>query len=126
MVKAAPEVETSPGGIDAIEKVKQSVESGHPYDLVFMDHMMPEMDSIEASKRIRALGERDAQYLSIPIVALSANTVEGAEELFLSSDMNGFVSKPIEPAVLNAALKKFLPLEKYTIMDEETGGAVNG
>ncbi|MDR2210932.1 MAG: response regulator [Spirochaetaceae bacterium] len=110
--------ETASGGFEAIEKIRAGVESGRPYDLVFMDHMMPDLDGTEATKRLRTLGERgDSVYWFIPIVALSANAVQGAEETFLACGMNGFVSKPIEPAALNAALKKFLPEDKYTLAD---------
>ncbi|MDR2743001.1 MAG: response regulator [Treponema sp.] len=116
LTKHGINAETAAGGIEAVEKVKESVESGRPYDLVFMDHMMPDLDGTEAVKQIRALGKGDdSPYRSMSIVALSANAVQGAKELFLSSGMNGFVSKPIEAAALNAALKKFLPGEKYTL-----------
>ncbi|GHU37029.1 hypothetical protein AGMMS50256_34430 [Betaproteobacteria bacterium] len=82
------------------------------YDLVFMDHMMPDMDGLETTRRIRMLdGER---YTKIPIVALSANAIAGARELFLASGMNDFISKPIEPHELNAVLIKWLPPDKLT------------
>ncbi|MDR1933529.1 MAG: response regulator, partial [Spirochaetales bacterium] len=114
------DAETAEGGIEAVEKVRKSVESGRPYDIVFMDHMMPDLDGIEAVKQIRALaGEADSPYSAIPIVALSANAVQGAEGLFLAAGMNGFISKPMEGTDLNAALKNFLPEEKYTLSNEE-------
>jgi CheY-like chemotaxis protein/HPt (histidine-containing phosphotransfer) domain-containing protein len=100
-----------------VEKVRESVESGRPYDIVFMDHMMPDLDGIEAVKRIRALAGEAAPYSAVPVIALTANAVQGAEELFLAAGMNGFISKPIEAAALNAALKKFLPEGKYTLAE---------
>jgi signal transduction histidine kinase/DNA-binding response OmpR family regulator/HPt (histidine-containing phosphotransfer) domain-containing protein len=116
--------ETAGGGIEGVEKVRESVESGRPYDLVFMDHMMPDLNGIEAAKQIRAFAAGGySPYRSIPIVALSANAVQGTEEIFLASGMNGFVSKPIEGAALNAALKKFLPPEKYSLAGAEQGAA---
>ncbi|MDR1932706.1 MAG: transporter substrate-binding domain-containing protein [Spirochaetales bacterium] len=120
LAKHGIDAETVDGGIDAVEKLRKSVESGRPYDIVFMDHMMPDLDGIEAVKQIRALagGAADSPYAAIPIVALTANAVQGAEELFLAAGMNGFISKPIEGTALNAALKKFLPEEKYTVADE--------
>jgi signal transduction histidine kinase/DNA-binding response OmpR family regulator/HPt (histidine-containing phosphotransfer) domain-containing protein len=124
LIKHDISAETAAGGFEAVEKVKESVERGRPYDLVFMDHMMPDLDGTEAVKQIRALGEgEDSPYRSMAIVALSANAVQGSEEIFLSSGMNGFVSKPIEPAALNGALKKFLPEEKYTLQDAVKNGA---
>jgi PAS domain S-box-containing protein len=121
------ESETAEGGFEAVEKVRKSVEEGRPYDIVFMDHMMPDLDGIEAVKRIRALagGEAASPYVTIPVIALSANAVQGAAELFLASGMNGFISKPIEGAALNAALKNFLSEEKYTI-EEEKAAADDG
>jgi signal transduction histidine kinase/CheY-like chemotaxis protein/HPt (histidine-containing phosphotransfer) domain-containing protein len=124
LVKHGVNAETASGGFEAVAKVRQSVESGRPYDIVFMDHMMPDLDGVEAAKQIRARAQGDtaSAYLSLPIVALSANAVQGAEELFLASGMNGFVAKPIEPLALNAALKKFLPAEKYTLEDPGKSG----
>jgi signal transduction histidine kinase/DNA-binding response OmpR family regulator/HPt (histidine-containing phosphotransfer) domain-containing protein len=109
--------EIAMGGFEAIAKIKESVESGCPYDIVFMDHMMPDLDGTAAAERIRALAkdDNDSPYKSMPIVALSANAVQGVEETFLASGMNGFVSKPIEGISLNVALKKFLREEKYTL-----------
>jgi signal transduction histidine kinase/DNA-binding response OmpR family regulator len=122
LAKHGISAETADGGFEAVEKVRESVGSGRPYDIVFMDHMMPDMDGIEAVKHIRALAEKkDSPYAVIPIIALSANAVQGVEEIFLDAGMNGFVSKPMEAAALNAALKRFLPEEKYTIV--ETGDA---
>jgi signal transduction histidine kinase/DNA-binding response OmpR family regulator len=115
LVKHGIEAETAAGGYEAVEKVRESVESGRPYDIVFMDHMMPDLDGTVAAKQIRALGDSTSLYASLPIVALSANAVQGAEEVFLASGMNGFVSKPIEDAALNAALKKFLPDGTYIL-----------
>jgi HPt (histidine-containing phosphotransfer) domain-containing protein len=86
--------------------------------------MMPDLDGTEATVQIRAFAGRDgaaSPYASIPIVALSANAVQGVEEIFLDAGMNGFVSKPIEGASLNAALKKFLPEDKYTFDDRDSG-----
>ncbi|MDR3279200.1 MAG: response regulator [Synergistaceae bacterium] len=75
------------------------------YDLVFMDHMMPDMDGIETTRRIRAMGG----FEKLPIIALTANAVAGAKELFLESGLNDFIAKPIDPKVLNSTLVKWLP-----------------
>ncbi|MDR0597482.1 MAG: response regulator [Treponema sp.] len=110
--------ETASGGFEAVEKVRAAVEEGRPYDLVFMDHMMPDLDGTDATERIRGLGEGgDSIYRTMPILALSANVAQGAKEAFLASGMNGLVSKPIEPSALNGALKNYLPEEKYTLAD---------
>jgi len=92
-------------GIEAIEAVK-----ANSYDLVFMDHMMPEMDGIEATKQIREL--EAPYYKNLPIVALTANAVAGTKEMFLSNGFNDFLSKPIDTIKLNSILEKWLPKEK--------------
>jgi CheY-like chemotaxis protein/HPt (histidine-containing phosphotransfer) domain-containing protein len=103
--------ETAEGGAEAIEKVQQQ-----PYDLVFMDHMMPGIDGVEAAKRIRKLDTPWAQ--SMPIIALSANAVSGARETFLDAGMNDFISKPIDPGDLNKKLFQWLPAEKVSSVAE--------
>ena len=76
------------------------------YDLVFMDHMMPEMDGIDATVAIRKLG---GLYETLPIVALTANAVSGMKEMFMAEGLNDFLPKPMESSKLNAILRKWLP-----------------
>jgi len=85
-------------GQEAIDKIK----SGKTYDIIFMDHMMPEMDGIEAAKQIRELGFTSA------IVALTANAVSGQADMFLHNGFDEFISKPIDIRQLNAILNKFV------------------
>jgi signal transduction histidine kinase/DNA-binding response OmpR family regulator/HPt (histidine-containing phosphotransfer) domain-containing protein len=82
------------------------------YDLIFMDHMMPDMDGIETAAAIREMGAEDAYYRDVPIVALTANAVVGQRELFLRNGMNDFLAKPIDLQKLAAILKKWLPPDK--------------
>jgi signal transduction histidine kinase/DNA-binding response OmpR family regulator len=109
------------GGSAAIDLVAKSLDEKRPYDLIFMDHMMPGMDGIEATRRIRELekSRRDEKGNppNIPVICLSANAVQGAKELFLASGMDGFIAKPIEGAALNRTLRQFLPEGKYTFVD---------
>jgi len=93
-------------GADAIEAVKEK-----RYDIVFMDHMMPEMDGIEATKFIRTLPGR--YYHELPIIALTANAVSGMKEMFLKNGFDDFLSKPIDTAKLNSILERWLPKEKW-------------
>lgn len=79
------------------------------FDLIFMDHMMPEIDGVETTRIIRRL---HPEYSDVPIIALTANVVEGTREMFLSEGMNDFVSKPIEVRMLVHAVKNWLPAEK--------------
>ncbi len=78
-------------------------------DLVFMDHMMPEMDGVEATSIIRQM-EGD-YYKKLPIIALTANAVNGVREIFIESGFNDFVAKPIELGALDRVLKTHLPQE---------------
>jgi CheY-like chemotaxis protein len=75
------------------------------YDLVLMDVMMPELDGVETTKRIRALGGDKAE---IPIVALTAHAMKGDREDYLASGMDAYVSKPIRGRDLFAALTPYL------------------
>jgi CheY-like chemotaxis protein/HPt (histidine-containing phosphotransfer) domain-containing protein len=79
---------------------------GEEYDVIFMDHMMPELDGIAAVAKIRSLGTAFAE--NVPIVALTANAIMGNEELFLDSGFQGFISKPIDMDELDDALNRFV------------------
>ncbi|MCL1829398.1 MAG: ATP-binding protein [Oscillospiraceae bacterium] len=91
-------IDTAMSGFEAIDKIK----SGNVYDIVFMDHMMPKMDGIEAVKHIRDLG------YTRPVIALTANAVVGQSEVFLENGFNAFVSKPIDVRLLNSVLEKYI------------------
>jgi signal transduction histidine kinase/DNA-binding response OmpR family regulator len=91
-------VETASSGFEAIDKVK----SGAAYDIIFMDHMMPQMDGLVATKIIRELG------YSKPVVALTANAVAGQQDVFMKNGFDGFISKPIDIRRLDAVLNKFI------------------
>ncbi len=78
-------------------------------DLIFMDYMMPEMDGIDTLKRIREID--DINISSIPIVALTANAVSGAREMFLEAGFQEYISKPIERDKLEHVLLQLLPEE---------------
>jgi signal transduction histidine kinase/DNA-binding response OmpR family regulator/HPt (histidine-containing phosphotransfer) domain-containing protein len=91
-------------GIEAIELIR----AGKPrYDAIFMDHMMPEMDGVEATKIIRE--QIDSDYArTIPIIALTANAIVGNEEMFLSSGFQAFLSKPIDTTRLDAVINQYV------------------
>ena len=82
------------------------------YDLVFMDHMMPEMDGIETTTLIRAMDISNPYYRDVPIVALTANSVLGTKEMFMANGFNDFLSKPIDKGQLNSVLKRWIPKSK--------------
>ena len=91
-------IDSADSGFGAIKKI----ESGNVYDIIFMDHMMPMMDGIETTKRIRALGYTE------PIVALTANAITGQADIFLKSGFDDFISKPIDIRQLNLVLNKLI------------------
>lgn len=103
---------TAESGAQAIEMVKSQ-----DYHLIFMDHMMPGMDGVEALHIIREL-EGD-YYKNLPIVALTANAVTGAREMFLSEGFQDFVMKPIEMNSMERCLRQWLPQELICKEPEE-------
>jgi signal transduction histidine kinase/CheY-like chemotaxis protein len=105
-------VTTCPNGREAVELVRK-----RPFDLILMDHMMPEMDGIEATRAVRAMSVPYCRMM--PIVALTANAVTGMRELFLQNGFNDFLAKPIDVDDLNAVLKKWIPAEKHRNIVEE-------
>jgi signal transduction histidine kinase/DNA-binding response OmpR family regulator len=98
------QVDTVLSGREAVERVRAERVR---YDLIFMDHMMPEMDGIEAVRIIR--NEIASSYArQVSIVALTANAVAGNREMFLNSGFNDFISKPIDIKQLDAALNQWI------------------
>ena len=95
-------IETAISGYEAIEKVNEKMQSDKFYDIVFMDHMMPGMDGVEAMQKIRSNGYNH------PIIALTANAVVGQKELFLESGFDDFISKPIDTKLLDAHLNSYI------------------
>lgn len=86
------------------------------YDLILLDHMMPGMDGIETFHHIRK--KPDLYYKEIPIIALTANAIAGAREMFIKEGFNDFVAKPVESSVLQRTLKRHLPQDKIKNVDE--------
>ncbi|MDR3247518.1 MAG: response regulator, partial [Treponema sp.] len=83
------------------------------YDLVFMDHTMPEMDGIQATAEIRGmLGRR---FTTMPIIALTANAITGMKEMFLANGFSDYLSKPIEIAKLDEIMIKWISRDKQII-----------
>ena len=99
------ELAEAASGFEAIELVKNT-----RYDIIFMDHMMPEMDGIEAVRNIRRdCGENGASPI---IIALTANAMEGVREMFIENGFQDFLSKPLDRKRLNEALLKWIPEER--------------
>jgi signal transduction histidine kinase/CheY-like chemotaxis protein/HPt (histidine-containing phosphotransfer) domain-containing protein len=96
---------TCANGREAVAQVRERA-----FDLVLMDHMMPEMDGVEATLAIRNMDEEYGR--TIPIVALTANAVAGMEKVFLENGFDDFLAKPIETIKLDAVLRKWIPADK--------------
>jgi len=106
------QIDKALSGQEAIDQVAAAAIGNRPYDLVFMDHMMPEMNGVEATRYMRDLG------YDLPIVALTANAVTGAREMFLENGFNDFLSKPVDMAKLNSILEHWIPKEKQEEAEE--------
>ena len=96
-------------GAQALEMIKRN-----KYDLIFMDHMMPEMDGIETTRLIREMG------VEAPVIALTANAIVGVREMFLAAGMNDLLTKPIKKEELKRLLYEWLPKEKLIINSAKT------
>ena len=99
-------VHTARSGQEALDML-----ADNHYDIVFMDHMMPEMDGTEAVTLIRKLPEE--KFRTLPVVALTANAVGDVRSLFLECGMNDFLSKPMDLREIERVLKEWLPRHKW-------------
>ena len=94
------------------EAILKAVGKGREYDMIFMDHMMPEMDGIETTKKIRKM---ESEYCkNVPIIALTANAVTGVEVEYREAGMNDWMFKPVRLEDLSTMIFKFLPKEKMS------------
>lgn len=106
-------------GQEALKKIESM-----DYDFVFMDHMMPEMDGVETMHRIR---QKPGKYFqTVPIIALTANAIGGAREMFLAEGFQDFVAKPIELSVLERVLLRYIPQHKVTKLSPEEAKKLAG
>jgi PAS domain S-box-containing protein len=97
-------VDTAISGKEAIERIRSGETS---YDVIFMDHMMPEMDGTEATWNIR--NEIGTDYArTVPIIALTANAIAGSREMFLEKGFNDFIPKPIDIKRLDTSLNQWV------------------
>ncbi len=97
-------VDCATSGLQAVEMIRSGVPR---YDAVFMDHMMPGMDGMEATRIIREVIGTDYAR-NIPIIALTANAIVGNEEIFLSRGFQAFITKPIDMMKLDSVLRRWV------------------
>jgi signal transduction histidine kinase/CheY-like chemotaxis protein len=108
------DVTTCTSGKEAIDLVRNTM-----YDMVFMDHMMSEMDGVEATVEIRSIS--GDYFKTLPIIALTANAVTGMKEMFLTNGFSDYISKPIEIVKMDAMIAKWIPPEKR-VPEQHAGG----
>ncbi len=108
--------------VDRAYSGKEAMEliSNNKYDLIFMDHMMPELDGVDTTRLIRRF---HPEMSDVPIIALTANAVDEVRALFLSEGMNDFIAKPIELNILSDKLKTWLPKGKIREENKTATGA---
>ncbi|MCI8373103.1 MAG: response regulator [Lachnospiraceae bacterium] len=108
------QVDEAGGGLECLSMAKAK-----RYDLIFLDHMMPDLDGIETLHRLQA--DRDSLCCTVPVIALTANAVSGAREMYLSEGFHSFLSKPIQPEKLERLLLEYLPEEKLVACEGDSG-----
>ena len=105
LTKTKAEVECVSSGEEMLALIQEQT-----YDIIFLDHMMPNMDGIEALNASKALSNNKCK--NVPVIALTANAIVGAKEMYLEAGFNDYLSKPIKIETLYEMLTKYLPPEK--------------
>ncbi|MDC7294658.1 response regulator [Butyrivibrio sp. DSM 10294] len=105
-------IDTATGGREALEMVKQKA-----YDLIFLDHRMPDMDGIQTFHAMQEL--EDNLCKDTPIIALTANAISGSREMYLQEGFSGYMSKPVAPGKLEEMILSYLPKDKVSLPGDE-------
>ena len=100
------QVTTCMSGMECLELVKNTY-----FDVILLDHMMPEMDGIQTLAKIK---QSENQCTSVPVIALTANAIVGAKEEYINAGFSDYLSKPIEGMELEKMLMKYLPQDKIS------------
>lgn len=98
-------VSTCASGAECLELIKK-----YRYDIILMDHMMPEMDGMETFRR--AMLMRDSLCGRSTYIVMTANAVMGAREMYLAEGFKDYISKPVQPEVLEDILMRYIPEDK--------------
>lgn len=99
------QLDTASGGIQAYEMCKQK-----KYDIILMDHMMPECDGIESMHMIK--DDNEGKNNDTPVIILTANAIKGSENEYLDEGFDNYLSKPVDSKLLLEMIRKYLPTEK--------------
>ncbi len=105
------QITTAKSGMECLDKI-----AAKRFDIVFLDHMMPEMDGIETLERAKAMPE--SQCHGVPFIALTANAIAGAREMFLEAGFTDYLSKPINSKMLERMIQDYLPESKILSPEE--------
>lgn len=100
--KTEIKIDTASSGQEALEKVKKNT-----YDILFIDHRMPEMDGIETLHAMKKLSENKSS--GKPCIALTANAIAGVKQMYLNEGFNDYLAKPVNPEKLEEIIRKYLP-----------------
>ncbi len=107
------QIDLANSGRECLQKAKEKA-----YDIIFMDHMMPEMDGIETLQCM--LQEKDGLNVQTPVIALTANAIAGVKEMYLQAGFTDYLSKPVEVSALEGMIIKYLPNEKQRSVGESS------
>ncbi len=105
-------ISEAPGGAECVEMVKKE-----RFDIIFMDHMMPVMDGVQALERVR--NDNDSLCRNVPVIALTANAVVGARDFYIEKGFDGFLSKPVDPQKLEKLIASKLTPSMIAPTEEE-------
>lgn len=97
------QVDTGTSGKECLEKIQNN-----HYDIIFLDHMMPDMDGIETFMQMQKI---DHLCKEVPVIILTANAIYGAREMYLSKGFTDYLAKPVSCSLLESAIQKHLPNE---------------
>ena len=106
------QIDTADDGAGCLEKCAHN-----HYDLILMDHLMPNMDGIEAFHRLRA--DKEGINYNTPVIILTANAVAGMKQQYLDEGFNGFLSKPVQGPLLEETMKQYLPEDLVMISEQQ-------
>ena len=106
-------IDTANSGIEALSLAKDK-----KYDIIFLDHMMPNMDGIETLHRLRS--ETEGANIRTTVICLTANAISGAREKYLAEGFDDYLTKPIDPVKLEEMMMHYLPPEKLHAPDSES------
>ena len=104
------EIHEAAGGFACLDMVTKQ-----PYDLIFLDHMMPDLDGVETIKKMQVLDNNLCK--ETPVIALTANALSGAKEMYLDIGFSDYLSKPFQPEKLEEMILEYLPKEKVVAVD---------